>query len=139
MANMAAKVVGAYFDAKGVKYEVIDEDGAVLKLGFSMDNRDGIRLIVRFDGDSEGVSVKAYDLAKFQEDKKQKMFEVCNKLNAQYRWVKFYVDESDNTITVEEDAVIQLDSCGEEVYQCCYQVVAIADEAYPEIMRAIFA
>ncbi|MBE5938102.1 MAG: YbjN domain-containing protein [Lachnospiraceae bacterium] len=139
MANMAAKVVGAYFDAKGVKYEVIDEDGAVLKLGFSMDNRDGIRLIVRFDSDSEGVSVKAYDLAKFQEDKKQKMFEVCNKLNAQYRWVKFYVDESDNTITVEEDAVIQLDSCGEEVYQCCFQVVAIADEAYPEIMRAIFA
>jgi len=102
MANMAAKVVGAYFDAKGVKYEVIDEDGAVLKLGFSMDNRDGIRLIVRFDSDSEGVSVKAYDLAKFQEDKKQKMFEVCNKLNAQYvptktanAFVKNFLNHSD--------------------------------------------
>ncbi len=103
-----------------------------------MDNREGIKVIMHFDDDSEGVKVRAYDVAKFPEAKKPEMYELCNQLNKDYRWIKFYVDDSDNTITAEEDAIIQLDTCAQEVLQCCIQLVNIVDDAYPTIMKRIF-
>ena len=60
-------------------------------------------------------------------------------MNSKYRWAKFYVDEEDNTITIEADAYIQLDSCGEEILNVVVKIVSIADLVYPEFMKAIWA
>jgi hypothetical protein len=139
MENLAAKVTAAYFDSRNLHYEVLGEDSSILRAGFTMDNRDGIKVLMFFDDDSKACKLRAFEVAKFAENKKEKMYQVCNALNAKYRWIKFFVDEEDNTITAEDDAVIQLDTCGEEVFQCCLQLVNIVDAAYPDIMRGIFA
>ena len=138
MANMAARMTGAFFDSKGLSYEVLGNDGEVIRAGFAMDNREGIRVLMFFDDDSTGVKIRAFDLVKFPPNKKEAMYKICNEMNSTYRWIKFFVDEKDNTIVAEDDAVIQLDSCGEEVFRCCLQLVSIADDAYPEFMKYIW-
>ncbi len=137
MASMALKVTTAFFDSKGLKYQVLDEEKGVLRVGFGMDNRDPMGILIIFSPDDTVASFRS-TVAKAPEDKKAKMFEVCNSLNAHYKWIKFYFDVNDCTIMAEDDAVIDLASCGDEVFRCCLQLVHIVDEAYPEIMKGIF-
>ena len=59
-------------------------------------------------------------------------------MNQEYRWVKFYVDEKENSVTIADDAIIQLDSCGEEIFELMYRLADIADDVYPEFMKAIW-
>ena len=140
MANMAAKVTAAYFDSEELKYDLTGDNQEVILAGFTMKNRPGSqRLVIHFDNNEKGVAIRAFEVAKFPEEKLDKMFKFVNDLNDKFSWIKFTVDEKDFTITAADDAVIQLDSCGPEVQQCCYQMLGIIDEAYPDIMKAIFS
>lgn len=137
MGSMAAQVTAAFFDSKGINYD-LSEDGMAIITGFALDNRDGLKILIIFDPGDESVALKAFNVAKIPAAKKDSMFAVVNSLNAKYRWIKFVIDEEDNTITAEDDAVIQLDTCGEEVLECCKHLVGIVDQAYPDIMASIF-
>ncbi|MBO4450503.1 MAG: YbjN domain-containing protein [Clostridiales bacterium] len=137
MSSMAAQVTAAYFDSKGLIYDMSD-DGHAISTGFELNNREGLKILIIFDPNDESVALRAFNVAKIPADKKDSMFAVVNSLNTKYRWIKFVIDEEDNTITAEDDAVIQLDSCGEEVLECCKHIVAIVDKAYPEIMASLF-
>jgi hypothetical protein len=66
------------------------------------------------------------------------MYQLCSELNQEYKWAKFYVDESDNTLTVQDDAIIQLDTCGAECYELLARLVLIVDEVYPKMMKTIW-
>ncbi|WP_034447845.1 YbjN domain-containing protein [Butyrivibrio sp. AE2032] len=139
MANMAAKVTAAFFDSKGIRYDLVGDDSEAILTGFGLDNLEGVRFLIVFDKSEEAVAIRTRDFAKFPEAKKADMFKLVNELNRKFRWVKFIVDEEECTIAAEDDAVIQLDSCGEEVFRCCCQLADIVDESYPIIMKAIYA
>ena len=137
MRSMAAEVTAEFFDSKEFCYDM-SEDGRAITIGFELKNRDGIKILIVFDPGDESVALRVYNIAKIPSEKKDDMFAVVNSLNQKYRWIKFVIDEEDNTINAEDDAVIQLDSCGEEVLKCCLHFAAIIDQAYPEIMTSIF-
>ncbi|MBO4689032.1 MAG: YbjN domain-containing protein [Clostridiales bacterium] len=140
MANMAAKVTAAFFDSEGIKYDLTGENQEVILTGFAMHNRPGTqRLIIHFDDDEEGVAIRAFEIAKFPEEKLDAMYKLVNTLNDRFRWIKFTVDEKDFTITAADDAVIQIDSCAQEVMQCSMQMLGIIDKAYADIMKGIFS
>ena len=139
MAGMAVKLTKAFLEAQGVKVLPIGEEEGLLIAGFAMDNRDGIMIIMQFDDNDRTAKVLTQNLAKIPESAVDNMYKVVNAINKKYRWIKFYIDEKDNTITASDDVIIQLDSCGEEIFQCCLQLVHIADEAYPEIMKGIYS
>ena len=67
------------------------------------------------------------------------MFRLCSQMNKKYSWVKFYVDEEDNTVTLADDAVVDPSSCGEEAYGLMFRMLLICDDAYPEFMRTLYA
>ena len=139
MSNMAAKMTAAFFDAQGLKYGIAGDKDEVLLTVFPMKNKDGIKLMVIFDEDETGCSIHTDDFAKFPESKLNDMLKLVNDLNDRFRWIKFVVDTKNLTIEASDDAVIQLDSVGDEVLRCCIHFIGIVDQAYPEIMRAIFA
>lgn len=139
MENLAAKVTAAFFDSKNLHYEMLGDDREAIRAGFSMKNREAIRVVMIFSDDNTDVKIRAYEVAKVPEGRAEKVYQVCNKLNRQYRWVKFYYNEDDRNIIAEDDVIIQLDNCGDEALQSCVQMVRIIDDAYPEIMRAIYA
>ena len=59
--------------------------------------------------------------------------------NHKFRWIKFYVDDSDNTITAEADAITTPDEAGEEIFSVLARLVGIIDRAHPEMMKTLWS
>lgn len=112
---------------------------SVLFVRFSMRNRDEIKLEMKFSEDCSDLCIKAEAVAKIPIEKLLHMCEVINDINLKNRWIKFYINKTDGSICAQDDAVIQIDSCGEEAFRCCEQMVTIIDEEYPLIMRSIYS
>ena len=139
MSSMAAKLTAAFFESKGLNYDYLDEDQNAIITGFGLNNVEGIKILIIFDEGDHSVHLMALNVAKFPADKKDGMYAVVNALNKQFRWIKFVVDEKENCINAEDDAIIQLDSCGEEVFECCLHFGSVVDKAYPVVMKSVFA
>ena len=69
---------------------------------------------------------------------KEKALEICNSLNCEYRWIRFYVDE-DLDIVASIDAYLDAYTCGEMCMDYIRRIVSIVDEAYPQIAKARWA
>ncbi len=125
----------AYMDTHGIKYEARDEH--VVRVVYGGDNLNTIPLYVIFDKDGDPIiSVKCWDIAKFK-GKEEKALVVCNRLNSEYRWIKFYLDK-DGDIVADCDAYVDELTCGEECLNLVRRAVSIIDDAYPSIAKALF-
>lgn len=126
-----------YLDMKGVKYTVDNE--YKLHVSFSADNTSSIVVNVIFDKEGNGiVRFVVWSIGKFPESKIGAGMVACNELNKKYRWVKFYIDADDEGCA-EMDAIVDEETAGQECHELLYRVVNIVDEAYPDIMRALYA
>ena len=138
MENTAAKITKAFFDSKDYHVDVVGDTSEILLAAFGMKNCPGVRVAMFFDSDSSSAQIKTVEFVKVPEEKRTMMCEVCNLLNDRFRWAKFCIDDK-GIMVVSDDAVLQLDSCGEEMLRCCVQLVGICDEAYPMIMKALYS
>lgn len=136
--NMAMKMAGAYLESKGIVYGV-NEEKSIISFGTRCEKKGNMELHLIFDDGNGTMGLRSFDYCQFPDSKLPVMYELCSKCNKDYRWIKFYVNERDNTIALADDAVIQLDSCGEEVWELVCRMVTIADEAYPTFMKALWA
>lgn len=136
--SIAANITASYFESKGLDY-MISEDGSVITTEFALDNLDGINVFIRFDPGDHTVHLRTSSIITFPESKMDTMYPLVNALNSRFRWIKFVVDEENKSVIAEDDAVIQLDSCGEEVLECSLHFAKIVDAAYPVIMGIISA
>ena len=122
-------------DSKGIKYE--DKDDFIVKVTFSGDNLKSIPVYVFFDKDGDPmVQFKCWNIANFK-GKEDKGIVACNKLNAEYRWVKYYLD-SDADVVASLDGYIDEMTCGDECIKLVSRVVNITDDAYPTFARAMW-
>ena len=137
--GLAMEMTKAYFDTKGMHYREIPEKNTLSTGVKGLKNKGDIVVIIAFDDDDKGVAIRSYDYCRVSDDKLQDIFRVCSEVNARFRWIKFYVDSDDHTVSLEDDAVIQPDSCGEEIFELIMRMAGIADEAYPEFMKALWA
>ena len=141
MANAAAQVFASFLDSKDLKYEIVKEDESmtVLKTGVGLENTQRVLVVFYFDNSCDNVAVRAGSfIDPIPSAKVSKALEAINKINREYRWLKFTMDTDDNTITAAIDAVIQLDSCAEECYELFMRTANIVDSAYPEMMAALW-
>ena len=136
---MSLDMVKAFFDSKNLKYREVN-NGKTISVGFSgMPNAGSVEILVFFDEDDGAIALRSFNLLTVSDDLKPKMYKVCSELNMKFRWVKFFVDDNDNTVTVADDAVTQLDSVGEEAFELVIRMTRIIDDAYPVLMKAKFA
>ncbi|MBO4288783.1 MAG: YbjN domain-containing protein [Lachnospiraceae bacterium] len=138
MTTMSYKLTTAFFDSKGLKYLAREEDSAMLLLYGMKDNK-RLDILINFDEDDRTAGLTTFGYLTFPEEKKAAMYELCSKMNGAYRWVKFYVDDENCEIRVRDDAVIQLDSCGEEIHELVGRLIEISEDAYPNFMKAIWS
>ncbi|MCQ2437636.1 MAG: YbjN domain-containing protein [Clostridia bacterium] len=137
MVSKYKKAYMAYMDRVGIKYTDSGEDR--VRVVYNAENLKSITVNVLFDKDGEDmVAFRAWGIVKVPENKYGAAVLACNKLNTQYRWVKFVVDK-DNDLNCEMDAYVDIESVGSECKRCVSRIVNISDEAYPEIMKAIWA
>lgn len=63
---------------------------------------------------------------------------LCNELNAEYKWVTYYVD-SDNDLVMHDDAILSVESAAEEAFELLIRMLKISEDLKPRIMKAIYA
>ena len=127
-----------YLDRKGIKYT--DRNDTTVSIRYNAENMKTIEVIVDFDEDGDPyVTFHSWSIGSFMEDSKYaKGLVVCNEMNKQYRWCKFYLD-NDRDVTVQSDAIVSLDNVGPVVSELVQRIVGIMDKAYPEFMKAVWA
>jgi hypothetical protein len=125
-----------YLEEQGIKYK--GNGTTDLTVTYNTENLPHVAAKIFFDDDGTNMlTTRTWDIASFK-GKEASGYEVCNKLNNQYRWGKFFVDK-DGDICFQCDAYLDKNSCGEEVLFIVRRIVGIVDDAYPEIARARFA
>ena len=139
--SMVADKVKSYLEKEDIRYEYYEPTGdrsEVIKVSFNGKNADTVRVFLFFDEEGKRVNLKSFSIAKIPSEKLMDMYVVLNELNNEYRWVKFYVD-SDNEVTVSDDAIIDPDSVGAECFELIIRSVSIVDEVYPRLMKVLWA
>lgn len=138
MTNAAAKMFISLLESKNMNYSIVNEEKAVIRVGW---NLEGTKLAIffQFSENNSSVHIEGHEFVSFSKDKTERMYKICNECNKKYRWVKFTVDEEDNAAIVECDAVIQLDTCAEEVVELMLRMTNIVEDAYPQMMKALWA
>ena len=132
---ICAEMFVAKLNAQDLKFDVrdLDDGGTVVSIAF-----DGKTTNIFFSGDDGGTHVALRTV--FENcpvDRISDLLIVCNKLNNDYRWLKFCIDK-DNDIMVEDDAILSPETAGEECYELLVRTVTILKEVKPTIMRAIY-
>lgn len=124
-----------YLDKKGIKYMNMGEN--LLRVDSNESNLQ-ISIALIFNPDGSGmVEFKSFNIINMV-NKRQKAIDVCNKINSEYRWVKYYVDD-DDAICCGADAYVTYDACGDICLNMLIRVATITNEVYPEFARAKFA
>lgn len=133
--SMYKKLFMQYMDENGIRYTELDE--FLVKVAYNGDNLNTITVKVSFDHDGDNLaSFYCFEIINMK-GKESEGYTVCNKLNNQYRWVKFYMDD-DEDIICQTDAYLDTESCGEECMYFVRQMVSITDKAFVEFAKAKF-
>lgn len=120
-------------DAEQLRYtwKGVDNDGDErVEVSFNGDNMSAIKTIWFFDQDLDRVSVRVWDVIKYDGSAIDQLYPSLNKVNADYKFVCFYADDYDDTVTAKVDAEITPESAGTTCVNLLFTVVNITDEAY---------
>lgn len=103
-------------------------------------------LYISRDDDSD-VSVRVFNLIQFPEEKLPQMLIKTNEMNNKYRFVKFVLDKSDNTIGIEFDFPLSQGNVGEMAKEILFRLMRMIDGnpekgeqgVYSEFMSAVWS
>ena len=113
-----------------------DGDKTIIPVGFNLKNTN-VEIYTLFSPNNS-VSVTCAGFLTINEEQFPQVLLCCNHLNQEMRWAKFYIDD-DLDVTVEDDAIVNDVTGGEEVLGLVMRMAAIIEEAYPKLNRAIWA
>lgn len=138
MANLAAKVFKDHLESMDIKCKLIGDNEEAITMSWNLENT-SMRVFFVFGDDNRDVQLRGMEFIRIPDSKIDQMYKSVNECNSKFRWTKFYLEEEDNEIVVECDAVIQLDSCAEECTELMAHMANIVDQAYPIFMKALYA
>ena len=136
--NTASQVKEA-FEKASWKFKYIAEqpDGSTIMAAGFNGEKTVTNLLIHIDAQDHTVMIRAADIAKVPIDRKYDVLVVLNQLNEKYRWSRFYVDGNE-TINVQTDQILAGESSGAIVMELILRINSIVNEAFPEIMKAIW-
>lgn len=127
-------LVSNFFSQNRIKFSELTDQ--VLEVTYNANNLDTISVSLVFhDDNAPAVSFRTW-LGTAPEGIASLVRSVCNELNKQYLWFKFYVNK-DNEITVAYDTVINESNCGTLCIQFVQRMVNVADSAFPALASFI--
>ncbi len=80
-----------------------------------------------FDGDGESFSLKIFSLRKFKKEHLPDVYDFCNAMHKEWRWIRFYVDGEDE-LTADIDAIINLDNCVKVTFEVLSRIENITNK-----------
>ena len=133
--------VSLAFNERGLKYEHIDDyEKPMITLNFGGGDFSytHVAIHVIFDLDGESAQIVTSPVAAVPGEKTAKLLLTLNECNHKFRWIKFYLDE-DNDVIVNADIIFDEINAGPTCIEIVMRTANIIDEAYPDIMKAIWA
>ena len=107
-------------------------------LQFGIKNGGSYRIRFISTDDDNDVAVRVFGMVSIDAGQQAKILPVLNKLNSKYRYVKFVLDKASD-INLEYDYLVRCPDPSVSAKEIMIRIVKIVDEAYPEIMRAMWA
>ena len=136
--GMLGNMIKKYFESRELRYTELPDDDVVLRVGFNGKNKPTLETLLIIDEDTNTLHLRSYNYCNAPEDKKPEIYKLCSDMNKKFQWVKFYVDEVDNTITLEDDAMLAPENCGDEALGLTIRMIEISDVAYPFFMKILW-
>ncbi len=130
----------AEMDKKGLKYKNLEElsDGkAVALVGWERDMTQ-YDMTLFFHEDNRSLTIRIFKLFNVPIDKRLQILEQMNEFNANYRWLKFFIDK-DSRASVQMDALINENNSGEVAIELMLRANSIIDKTYSAFMHTIWA
>ena len=119
--------VGLYYTVQGIE----DKGYEVVTLGNTSDYWD-YTIAFFFNEDNTSVGIRIWDLAAFDEAEIPEALLAVNRANEAFKYARFYIEESDNTLTCSYDIVVREGaSVGDIVLEATARLTAILDQSYP--------
>lgn len=135
----AADTFSKYLDNEGTIYTYkgkTDNGEDIFLISFGGDNTD-VTVNLFFDNDDTGAVLYVWNLYEIKPSQADECIKVCNDLNSRYRFVKFYYDESDCTVTVQSDVIFRADDIGELCNEIVHRTAFLSDEGYLVLQEAL--
>ena len=89
------------------------------------------------DNDND-VAVRVFALLSVDDSQRDKLLPAINELNSKYRFVRFWVDE-DGDVNIGYDYPMHCPNPASSARELIIRIVKIVDDAYPLLMRAMWA
>ena len=127
--------------AHELKYERKgDEEQPLFELGFGGGDfkYNHVSIFVVFDSDGASVQLVSSPIARIPIEKTSGMLLAINDVNCRFRWVKMYLDR-DNDLVAEADLIIDEYTAGESCVELVMRMASIIDDAYADLMKALWA
>lgn len=126
----------AALDEEGIKYTFAGTDSDNDEL-VTIENTSSVYGDVTFrfyfHEDEDDVSVRVWNVIDFAPADRDAVLEMCNQQNSAWRYVRFWVDDSDNSVTMAYDAYLPKRSPGDICVNIIYAMHNILEGAYPEL------
>lgn len=126
----------AALDAAEIKYTFAgtDSDGDELVTVENVTDEYGdVTFRFYFGEDEDDVSMRVWNVIDFEEADRAQVLEACNQANYDYRFVTFYVDDSDNSVTMSYDAYLPAADSGELCVGILQMAHSILKLVYPTL------
>lgn len=117
--------------------ETTSEGEAYLSLRLSGSSFTGLPFCVFFDNDIS-AQIKCFQVCKFPEAKNLLMLQMMNSLNCKYRWTTFSATSA-GIVCVAINVEATEDTAAEMLMSALYRLNVIIDQAYPILMKALYA
>jgi len=138
----ATKLIEKAFNEQELKFKVEEtENSSYVVAGFTVEKGPSLRALFISRDDDNDVTMRVYRVCSdVDADARPKMLEALNKLNSEYKYLKFVLDK-DGDVNVEFEFLVRMsDDC---LGACCAEVfirtMKILDDAYPVLMKAMWS
>ncbi len=138
MIYQATQAIADRFEEENYKFRISEEENTSRVIaGVTCDNTTIDIHFISSDDDND-VSVRVFRLVRFPEDKLDTILRVVNALNRQFRFARFIVDEEDRSVDIHHDIQSCTQDVGEAAVEMFCRLPNIADDAFPQLMKAIW-
>ena len=128
---LARQMLLRKLDAEKLQY-TLDEDRPVVRLTYSGECFCDVCFALMFDDDGLSVGLRVFSVAQFKRSELMDAYELCNRLNREYRWMRFFIDE-DRELTLSTDAILVSGSVGAVCHELLTRAVDIVDAVCKEL------
>lgn len=121
------------YDIKYTWQGMDSDDNEIISIGNNSDVVGNYTIKVFFDDSNENCSIRVWNLIDYKSAMSSSVYAAVNSINYAYKYVKFFADDSDNSVTASIDLIYRDSDIGEICLEALVDIVSIIDKAYPQL------